>query len=142
MHVVTHLVTHVVMIVRTHGNKFILVGYRLWFWFSSLLVPFYLVISPYIISMHYFWSFHCNLHLPALIVTLHNIYDDSGDAEEYELHVALALSSYSWVATIHFLSVVLDLLAKLKCFMQRNATDFIRLPTILKRIVLELKHSL
>lgn len=61
-----HVVTHVVMIGRTHGNTciFILVGYRLWFWFSSCLVPFYLVISPYKINMHYFWSFYCNSHQP------------------------------------------------------------------------------
>ena len=76
--------------------------------------------------------------LSALIVTLHNIYDDSGDAEEYEL--ALALSSYSRASPIHLLSVVLNLLAKLNCFMQRKATDFSRLPTILKSIVSELKH--
>ena len=41
---------------------------------------------------------------------------NSGDAEAYGL--ALALSSYSGVATINLLSVVVDLLAKLNCFMQ------------------------
>ena len=35
--------------------------------------------------------------LPALIITLHKLYGDSGDAEVYGL--ALALSSYSGVAT-------------------------------------------
>ena len=73
--------------------------------------------------------------LPALIVTLHNLYDDSGDAEAYGL--ALALSCYSGMATIHFLSV---LLAKLNCFMQGKATDLSRLPVILESIVSELKH--
>ena len=76
--------------------------------------------------------------LPALIITLHKLYDDSGDAEAYGL--ALALSSYSGVATINLLSVVLDLLAKLNCFMQRKATDLSKLPIILKSIVSELKH--
>ena len=52
--------------------------------------------------------------LPALIITLHKLYDDSGDTEAYGL--ALASSSYSGVATI--CSVVHDLLAKLNCFMQ------------------------
>ena len=53
---------------------------------------------------------------PALIITLLKLYNDSGDAEAYGL--ALALSSFSVVATINLLSVVLDLLAKLNCFMQ------------------------
>ena len=44
------------------------------------------------------------------------------------------------MATINFLSVGLDLLAKLNCFMQRKATDLSRLPIILKSIVSELKH--
>ena len=55
------------------------------------------------------------MELPALIITLHKLYDDFGDAEAYGL--PLALSSYSGVATINLLSVVLDLLAKLNCFM-------------------------
>ena len=77
--------------------------------------------------------------LPALIITLHKLYDDSGDAEAYGL--ALALSSYSGAATINnLLSVVLDLLAMLNCFMQRKATDLSRLLIILKCIVSELKH--
>ena len=44
------------------------------------------------------------------------------------------------MATINLLSVVLDLLAKLNCFMQRKATDLSRLPIILKSIVSERKH--
>ena len=75
--------------------------------------------------------------LLALIITLHKLYDDSGHAEECIL--VLALSSYSGVATINLLSVVLDLLAKLNCFMQRKATDLSRLPIILKSIISELK---
>ena len=76
--------------------------------------------------------------LPALIITLHKRYDDSGDAEA--LGLALALNSYSGVVTINLLSIVLDLLAKLNCFMQQKATDLSRLPIILKSIVSELKH--
>ena len=76
--------------------------------------------------------------LPALICTLHQLYNDSGDTEAYGL--ALVLSSYSGVATIVFLSVVLDLLAKLNCFLQRKATDFSRLPIVLKNILSEVKH--
>ena len=76
--------------------------------------------------------------LPALIYTLHQLYNDSGDAEAYGL--ALVLSSCSGVATIVFLFVVLGLLAKLNCFLQRKATDFSRLPIVLKSILSEVKH--
>ena len=83
----------------------------------------------------------CTSHskeLPALICTLHQLYSDCGDAEAYGL--ALVLSSNSGVATTVFLSVVLDLLAKLNFFLQRKATDFSRLPIILKSILSEVKH--
>ena len=76
--------------------------------------------------------------LPALITTLHQFYEDAGDAEAYGL--ALALGSYSGVATIVLLSVVLDLLAKLNCSLQRKAADFSKLPTILKSITDEVEH--
>ena len=46
--------------------------------------------------------------LPALTITLHKLYDDSGDAEAYGL--AIDFSSYRGVTTINLLSVVLDLL--------------------------------
>ena len=76
--------------------------------------------------------------LPALIITLQSIYDECGDAEAYGL--ALALRSYSGVATIVLLSAVLELLAQLNCFMQRKTTDFSRLPIVLDGILVELKH--
>ena len=60
--------------------------------------------------------------LPPLIITLQSIYDEFGDVEAYGL--SLALRSYGGVATIVLLSAVLDLLAKLNCFMQRKTTDF------------------
>ena len=76
--------------------------------------------------------------LSALIVTLQQLYEVSGDAEAYGL--AMVLSSFSGVATIFLLQSVLDLLAKLNCFMQRKATDFSRLPIILESIVSELER--
>ena len=76
--------------------------------------------------------------LPALIITLQSIYGECGDAEAYGL--SLALRSYSGVATIVLLSAVLELLAKLNCFMQRKTTDFSRLPIVLDGILAELKH--
>lgn len=66
--------------------------------------------------------------LPALIITLHKLYETSGDAEAYGV-----LSSYSGVATVVLLSAVLDL-TKLNLFMQRKATDYSKLPTILESI--------
>lgn len=69
--------------------------------------------------------------LPALITTLHQIYETSGDAEAYG--VALVLSSLSGVACVFILSKVLDLLAKLNCFMQRQAADFSRLLAAYRR---------
>ena len=74
--------------------------------------------------------------LPALIITLQSIYDECEDAEAYEL--TLALRSYSGVATIVLLSAVLELLAKLSCFMQRKTTDFSRLPIFWDGILVEL----
>ena len=90
------------------------------------------------------WLSHkCCVHailkeLPALIITLQCIYDEFGDAEACEL--TLALRSYSGVATIVLLSAVLQLLAKLNCFMQRKTTNFSRLPIVLDGILAELKH--
>ena len=76
--------------------------------------------------------------LPALIVTLQQLYEVSGDLEAYGL--AMVLSSFSGVATIFLLQSVLDLLAKLNFFMQRKATDFSKLPVILESIVSELNQ--
>ena len=69
-------------------------------------------------------------NLPALIITVHKLYDDPGDAKAYGL--ALALSSYNLLSVVH--------LAKLNCFMQRKTTNLSRLPIILKSIISELKH--
>lgn len=74
----------------------------------------------------------------ALITTPHQLYEESADAEAYGL--VLVLTSYSGVATIVLLSVVLDLLAKLNCIMQRKATNFSKLPIILKSITEKIEH--
>ena len=71
--------------------------------------------------------------LASLIITLDNLYENSGDADAYGL--SLVLSSYSGIATIFLLSAVLDLLAKLNCFMQRKATDFSRLSIVLDGVM-------
>ena len=76
--------------------------------------------------------------LASLIITLDNLYEGSGDAEAYGL--SLVLSSFSAIATIFLLSAVLDLLARLNCFMQKKAADFSRLPIILEAIISELKE--
>ena len=57
--------------------------------------------------------------LPALFITLHSLYDDSGDAEAYG--IPPVFGSFSVVASLVLLSTVLYLLAKLNCFMQRKA---------------------
>ncbi len=54
--------------------------------------------------------------------------------------MALVLTSYPGEATIVLLSALLDLLAKLNCFMQRKVADFSKLPIILRSIVDEIKH--
>ena len=77
-------------------------------------------------------------HLPALLVTLHQLYENSGDAEAYGSF--LVLSSLSGIASIILLSEVLDLIARLNCYMQRQAADFSRLPIILESILKELHH--
>ena len=71
-------------------------------------------------------------------LSLQLLYEVSGDAEAYGL--AMVLSSFSGAATIFLLQSVLDLLAKLNCFMQRKATDFSKLPIIFESIVSELKQ--
>ena len=74
--------------------------------------------------------------LPALMIALQQLYEESGDAEAYGL--ALVLSSFSGVASVILLSEILDLLAKLSCFMQRKVTDFSRLPIVFNSIPAEL----
>ena len=53
--------------------------------------------------------------LPALIVTLQQLYETSGDAEAYGIGALLA--TYTGVASIMFLSEVLDILARMNVSM-------------------------
>lgn len=76
--------------------------------------------------------------LPALIVTLQQLYQTLGDAEAYG--ISLVLSSLSGVASIFPLSEVLDIQSKLNCYMQRQTADFSRLPLILDSILKELEQ--
>ena len=78
--------------------------------------------------------------LPALIITLQHLYETSGDAEAYGLSTLLA--TYTGVASVVFLSEVLDILAKMNGSMQRKLADFSKLhvPVILKVTTDQLKH--
>ena len=75
--------------------------------------------------------------LPALIITLQELYEASGDAEA--LGIQSILCSYTGVATVILLSEILNLLATLNCFMQRKMTDFSRLKMVLDSILDQLK---
>jgi hypothetical protein len=75
--------------------------------------------------------------LPALIVTLQQLYETSGDAEAYEL-VSL-LARVSGVVSIHLHSEVLSVLACLNLFMQRKAADFSKVSIVLKKALDQLK---
>ena len=75
--------------------------------------------------------------LLALITTLHHLYDTTGNTEAFGL--ALVLSSFCGVVSIVLLSKILNLVAKLNSFMQRQAADLSRLPLILDSIEKELK---
>ena len=68
--------------------------------------------------------------LHALKVTLQQLYETSGDAEAYGIGVLLA--TYTGVASIVFLSEVLDILARMNVSMQRKLLDLSRLPVLLK----------
>lgn len=75
--------------------------------------------------------------LPALILALQQVYEASGDAEAYG--VQSILSSFTGVVTIALLCEILNLLAILNCFMQRQMADFSRLKTILDSVLEQLK---
>ena len=69
-----------------------------------------------------------------MITTLHHA---TRDAKAFGL--AIVLNSFCSVISIVLLSKVLDLVAKLTSFMQRQALDLSRLPLILDSIEKELK---
>ena len=76
--------------------------------------------------------------LPAIIVTLQQLYETSGDAEAFGL--STVLSSFTGVASVMFLSEVLDILARMNVAMQKKRDDFSRLQVFLQSTVDELKN--
>ena len=76
--------------------------------------------------------------LPALIITLQQLYQSSGNAEAYGLSTLLA--TYTAVASVVFLSEVLDILARMNVTMQRKNADFSKLPVLLKVTTDQLEH--
>lgn len=76
--------------------------------------------------------------LPALIITLQQLYETSGDAEAYGLSTLLA--TYTKVANVVFLSEVLDVLTNLNATMQSRHADFSKLPVLLKVTTDQLEH--
>ena len=76
--------------------------------------------------------------LPALTITLQQLYETSGDAKAYGL--SSLLSTYTGVASVVFLSEVLDILAKMNVSMQRKLADFSNLPVLLKATTDQLEY--
>ena len=62
--------------------------------------------------------------LPALILTLQDLYETSGDAEAFGIQKIL--SSFGGVTAVILLGEISNLLASLNCFMQKKAADFSR----------------
>ncbi len=75
---------------------------------------------------------------PALIITLQQLYEASGDAETYGLSAVLA--SFTGIESVVFLCEVLDILARMNAIMQRKHADFSKLPVILKATTDQLEH--
>ena len=74
--------------------------------------------------------------LPALIITLQQLYETSCDA--YGLSNLLA--TYTGVARVVFLSEVLDILARANASMQTKLADFSKFPIFLKVMTDQLEH--
>lgn len=75
--------------------------------------------------------------LPAIILTLQELYESKGDVEAFG--VQSVLSSFQGVATVIVLDEILNLVATFNCFMQRKTTDFSRLKVILDSTLEQLK---
>ena len=75
--------------------------------------------------------------LPAIIITLQQLHETTGDAEAFGL--CTLLSSFTGVASVMYLSEVLDILAHMNASMQRKTADFSRLQIFLKSTMDELK---
>ena len=76
--------------------------------------------------------------LPALIITLQQLYETSGDAEAYGLSNLLA--TYTGVASVVFLTEVLDILAQANASMHTKLADFSKFPISLKVMTDQLEH--
>lgn len=91
---------------------------------SLLCLPELKVVKPnsarWLSHERYLHAIHKDL--PALVATLQQLYQTSGDAEVYG--ISLALSSFSGVARIFLLSEAFDTLAKLNCYMQRQTAVY------------------
>ena len=72
--------------------------------------------------------------LPALIVNLQQLNEISGDG------IGALLATYTGVASIVFLSEVLDILARMNVSMQRKLLNLSRLPVLLKITTDQLEH--
>ena len=66
------------------------------------------------------------------------MYEISGDSEAFGLSTLLAI--YSGVASIVFLSEVLDIFAIMNASMQRKLADFSKLPLLLKAMTDQLEY--
>ncbi len=75
--------------------------------------------------------------LPAIILTLQELYERTGDAEAFGIQFILA--SFEGVAITIIMGEILNLVAIFNCFMQRKATDFSRLKVILDCTLDQLK---
>lgn len=75
--------------------------------------------------------------LPALITTLQQLYETTGDAEAFGLSTLLA--SFTGVTSVIFLSEVLDILARMNATMQRKVVDFSKLQVLLQLTLDELR---
>ena len=78
------------------------------------------------------------LRAPTLIITLQQLYKTSGDSEAYSLSTLPA--TYTGVASVMFLSEVLDILARMNASMQRKLADFSKLPVLLKVTIDQLEQ--
>ena len=75
--------------------------------------------------------------LPALVTTLQQLHETTGDAEAFGLSVLLA--SFTGVASVIFLSEVLDILARMNATMQTKVADFSKLNILLQLTLDELR---
>lgn len=71
--------------------------------------------------------------LPAIIITLQQLHETTGDAEAFGLCTLLA--SFTCIAGIMLLSEVLDILARMNATMQRKTADFSKLKIMIESTI-------